>query len=280
MNHIQINSELIEQLIDISIEAGDAILGFYNSEIDIQVKSDSSPLTKADIESNSIIVKRLKTLIHNIPILSEEEADIPFDIRSKWNEYWLIDPLDGTKEFINKNGEFTVNIALIRDHKPVFGLIHLPVKKDTYWGCEHKGSFVLDKKNNTKKITVSKNINEPIRIAASRSHPSDKLNNLLNKIKNYKLLEVGSSLKFCLIASGKADMYPRFGPTSEWDIAAGHAIVKFAGGNIMTIKQEELTYNQKESLLNPEFIVSNNLQTSKANLGIMDSLDHITQNTK
>ena len=258
MNHIQIKSELIEKLIDISIEAGDAILGFYNSEIDVQVKSDSSPLTKADLESNSIIVKRLKSLTPDIPILSEEAADISFEVRSKWNEYWLIDPLDGTKEFINKNGEFTVNIALIRDHEPVFGLIHLPVKKHTYWGCEDKGSFFLDQRNNIKKINVSNNTDHPIRIATSRSHPSEEMTDLLNKINNYKLLEVGSSLKFCLIASGTVDIYPRLGPTSEWDIAAGHAIVIYAGGYIVGIDGMPITYNSSEDLINPEFIVSNN----------------------
>ena len=254
MEYIQIKPELIEQLIDISIEAGDAILGFYNSKIDVQVKSDNSPLTKADLESNSIIVKRLKNLTPNIPILSEEEAHISFDVRSKWNEYWLIDPLDGTKEFINKNGEFTVNIALIRDHKPVFGLIHLPVKKNTYWGCEHKGSFFLDKGNNTKKIKVSNNISKPIRIAASRSHPSDKLTTLLDKIENYKLLKVGSSLKFCLIASGEADIYPRFGPTCEWDTAAGEAIAKFAGATVVDLNNKDLNYNSKNSYINPPFL--------------------------
>ena len=260
MGHIQIKTELIEQLIDLSIKAGDAILGFYNSKIDVQVKSDSSPLTKADLESNSIIVKRLKSLTPDIPILSEEAADISFDVRSKWNEYWLIDPLDGTKEFINKNGEFTVNIALIRDHEPVFGLIHLPVKKHTYWGCENKGSFFIDKERNTRKINVSKNTNNPIRVAASRSHPSVELTNLLYKIENYKVLEVGSSLKFCLIASGEADIYPRFGPTSEWDTAAGQAILNYAGGSVIQMNGKPLCYNKKRSLLNENFIATSSNQ--------------------
>jgi len=271
MGHIQIKTELIEQLIDISIEAGDAILEFYNSEIDVQVKFDSSPLTKADLESNSIIVKRLKTLMPNIPILSEEEADISFDVRSKWNEYWLVDPLDGTKEFINKNGEFTVNIALIRDHKPIFGLIHLPVKKHTYWGCEDKGSFFLDQANNTRKINVSKNTNDPIRIAASRSHPSEELTNLLDKIKNYKLLEVGSSLKFCLIASGEADIYPRFGPTSEWDTAAGEAIARFAGGSMVDFENNNIIYNKGENLINPYFLVTTHQKLANKLLRLIHS---------
>jgi len=271
MAHIQIKTELIEQLIDLSIEAGDAILEIYDSEIDVQVKSDNSPLTKADLKSNSIIVKRLKTLVPNIPILSEEEADISFNVRSKWNEYWLIDPLDGTKEFVNKNGEFTVNIALIRDHKPIFGLIHLPIKKHTYWGCKDKGSFFLDQGNNIKKINVSNHMNQPIRIATSRSHPSEKLTNLLNKIDNYELLEVGSSLKFCLIASGEADIYPRLGPTSEWDIAAGHAIVSFAGGSIQHVDGSEIKFNEKKNYINKDFIASNSLFLAKKISSLINS---------
>jgi len=269
MKDIQLQTDLIKQLIAISKEAGNAILGFYNSEIDVQFKSDTSPLTKADLASNNIILKRLKSLTPNIPILSEEEADISFDIRSKWYEYWLIDPLDGTKEFINKNGEFTVNIALIRDHKPVFGLIHLPVKKYTYWGCENKGSFFLDKGNNIKEITVSKNMHKQMRIVVSRSHPSHKLKNLLDKIENYKLLKVGSSLKFCLIASGEADIYPRFGPTSEWDTAAGEAIAKFAGATIVNLKNQPLNYNSKDEYINPNFIVANNESNKEKILSIL-----------
>tara|TARA_B100000029_G_C17444617_1_gene912780 strand:- start:134 stop:952 length:819 start_codon:yes stop_codon:yes gene_type:complete len=254
MDVFQIKSNLIDQLIKISKEAGQAILEVYKTNFDYQIKEDLSPLTKADTLSNNIICEGLKVITPNIPILSEENSNIPFNIRSLWKQYWLVDPLDGTKEFINKNGEFTVNIALIRDHRPVFGLIHLPVKKYTFWGCEHKGSFFLDKKNNAKKIKVSKNMNDPIRIAASRSHPSDKLTNLLNKIENYKLLKVGSSLKFCLIASGEADIYPRFGPTCEWDTAAGEAIAKFAGATVVDLNNKDLNYNSKNSYINPPFL--------------------------
>ena len=263
MEDIQIKSELIEQLIEISKDAGKAIMEVYNSNFGHQIKEDLSPLTKADTLSNNIICEKLKVITPDIPILSEENSDIPFNIRSSWEQYWLVDPLDGTKEFIKKNGEFTVNIALIRDHKPVFGLIHLPVKKHTYWGYDDEGSFFLDQENNIKKISVSKNINDPIRIVASRSHPSDELNNLLGKIKNYKLLNVGSSLKFCLIASGELDIYPRFGPTSEWDIAAGHAIVNCAGGHIQTFDGNNIQYNMKDNLINPYFIVSNSKYLNK-----------------
>ena len=242
MNHIQINSELIEQLIDISIEAGDAILGFYNSEIDIQVKSDSSPLTKADIESNSIIVKRLKTLIHNIPILSEEEADIPFDIRSKWNEYWLIDPLDGTKEFIKRNGEFTVNIALIENESPIMGVVYAPVLNNTWYGSKDTGSYVL-KDGKSQKIKVNNLDQTIIKVVSSRSHANNpKLEEYLKQFSDYELIKMGSSIKICLVADGSAHMYPRLGPTMEWDTAAAHAVVKYAGGNIWV---EGLTINGK-----------------------------------
>jgi 3'(2'), 5'-bisphosphate nucleotidase len=258
MNHIQIKSELIEQLIDISTEAGDAILGFYNSKIDVQVKSDSSPLTKADLESNSIIVKRLKSLTPDIPILSEEEADISFDVRSKWNEYWLIDPLDGTKEFINKNGEFTVNIALIKNNKPVLGIIHIPVKKQTFWGIKDEGSYMMHDNCDPIKISVSKKTEGKIRIITSRSHPNKGLEKILNNIKDYEIIKKGSSIKFCLIATGDADIYPRLGPTSEWDTAAGEAIAMYAGGSMKKVDGSLMTYNKKKNLKNENFIVAKN----------------------
>tara|TARA_B100001750_G_scaffold223195_1_gene213234 strand:+ start:560 stop:1357 length:798 start_codon:yes stop_codon:yes gene_type:complete len=256
MDHIQTKSELIEQLIEISKEAGKAILEVYNTDFDHQIKEDLSPLTNADTLSHNIIYERLKVLTPDIPILSEENSDIPFGIRSTWNEYWLIDPLDGTKEFINKNDEFTVNIALVRKHKPILGLIYIPVIKHTYWGSEDFGSFFIDADNKIKKIEVSKKMDNCMKIAVSRSHPSKELNSFLINIKNFKLLKVGSSIKFCMIASGAADLYPRFGPTSEWDTAAGHAILKYAGGRIITLNKNELEYNKKDSYLNKSFIAS------------------------
>ena len=271
MDYIQIKSGLIEQLIGISKEAGKAILEVYNSDFDYQVKEDSSPLTKADTLSNNIICKGLQRITPEIPILSEENSNIPFGIRTSWEHYWLVDPLDGTKEFIKKNGEFTTNIALIRDQKPIFGLIHLPVKKHTYWGCEDKGSFFLDRTNNIRKINVSTNNDDPIRIAASRSHPSEELTDLLDKIKNYKLLEVGSSLKFCLIASGEADIYPRFGPTSEWDTAAGEAIARFAGGSIVDFENNNIIYNKGENLINPYFLVATHQKLANKLLRLIHS---------
>ena len=271
MPPISLSQEFIKKIIKVSKNAGDAIMDIYESEFDVNIKSDQSPLTKADILSNKIICQSLKKITPDVPILSEESSNIPYHERSKWNQYWLIDPLDGTKEFIKKNGEFTTNIALIRDHKPIFGLIHLPVKKHTYWGCEDKGSFFLDRTNNIRKINVSTNNDDPIRIAASRSHPSEELTNLLDKIKNYKLLEVGSSLKFCLIASGEADIYPRFGPTSEWDTAAGEAIARFAGGSIVDFENNNIIYNKGENLINPYFLVATHQKLANKLLRLIHS---------
>ena len=254
MDHIQIKSELIEQLIEISKEAGKAILEVYNTNFDYQIKEDLSPLTKADTLSHNIICKRLKVLTPDIPILSEEDSDIPFNIRSQWKQYWLVDPLDGTKEFIKENGEFTVNIALIENNIPKLGVIYIPVSDEIFWGTNRYGSFYKNKNQDIERINVSKNIYNPIRIIASRSHPDPKLDSLLKEIKDYEVINRGSSLKFCLIAKGDADFYPRFGPTSEWDIAAGDAIVRFAGGYVLNTNGLTIKYNCNHSYINPNFI--------------------------
>ncbi len=249
----------IIEVIKISKDAGESILEIYKKmNSDFELKEDKSPLTEADIVSHNIIVKALRILTPDLPILSEEESEIPFNVRSTWKQYWLIDPLDGTKEFINRNGEFTVNIALIKNNKPILGVIFVPVTNEVFYGYENGGSFYKKGKSKEKKIEVNNNYKKNIRVVSSRSHLNDRLASFLKKIKASKSISIGSSLKFCLIASGKADIYPRFGPTSEWDTAAGHAIVKFAGGSILTLKKQELTYNTKESLLNPDFIASCN----------------------
>ena len=263
MEDIQIKSELIEQLIEISKDAGKAIMEVYNSNFDYQLKKDLSPLTKADTFSHKIICEGLKILTPDIPILSEESCNIPLRIRSQWNQYWLIDPLDGTKEFLKKNDEFTVNIALMKNNKPIFGLINTPVFKEIYWGSQNHGSNFIDAEGNISKIKTPEKIGKRLRIVASRSHPSGKLNTYLNKLDNYKIIPQGSSLKFCLVASGKADIYPRFGPTSEWDIAAGQAILEFAGGYIITSKKDPITYNLNENFLNPSFLACNRKYFSK-----------------
>ena len=181
-----------------------------------------------------------------------------------------MDPLDGTKEFIKKNGEFTVNIALIDNNSPIFGVIHLPVTNETYWGSQVSGSFYSTEKNDAERINVADNHKNPIRLVTSRSHPSEMLNSILEKLVDYEIIEVGSSIKFCHIASGQADCYPRFGPTSEWDTAAGEAIVSYAGGHVVTAGGDSMNYNVKENYLNPNFIVSNGRIISERILSLIN----------
>jgi len=256
------SKKLLLEICNIAILAGDEILHFYNEDIEVTSKIDSSPLTKADLASNKFIIDSLNTLDSNIPILSEESL-VNWNTRKNWKKYWLVDPLDGTKEFIKKNGEFTVNIALIENNKPILGVIFVPAKSALYFAQKGFGSFLLHTKialnslDVTKKNTVSKPSNI-VRIIGSRSHSNNTFTNWVNeKFPNAEIIQAGSSLKFCLIAKGEADIYPRFGPTSEWDIAAGHIILNEAGGKILTLENNEINYNEKESVLNPEFIASN-----------------------
>ena len=263
MSEFLVNRDNINKLIEISIDAGEAIMDIYKSDFDFKKKNDKSPLTVADICSHEIILDSLYKLDPKIPILSEESSDIPYAERSSWNEYWLIDPLDGTKEFINRNGEFTVNIALIKNNKPIIGVIHSPVLQETYWGSKIDGSYFIKNQSQPEMINVSPQQGGTLRVLASRSHMSDELNQVLSKRNDTKIIKMGSSLKFCLIAKGEADIYPRYGPTSEWDIAAGHAIVKFAGGTINSLCGNKLRYNVKDSVINPSFIVSNSKKLSE-----------------
>ncbi len=266
MDDFQTRPDLIKQLIEISKEAGEAILEVYNTDFDYQIKEDLSPLTKADTLSNNIIRERLKVLTPDIPILSEESCNIPLSIRSQWNQYWLVDPLDGTKEFIKRNGEFTVNIALINNNEPVFGIIYIPVTNHLFWGSTVHGAYEIKNRMNPIKIYAStKNTKK---VAASRSHGNKVINNLLEKLDTYTIVNMGSSLKFCLIANGEIDIYPRLGPTSEWDTAAGEAILKSAGGSVIDLELRNIVYNKK-NLLNPNFIAANNLDTAKEILNLI-----------
>ena len=267
-----LNEQLISSTVEIAKEAGMAITEIYNSDFDYQLKKDLSPITAADNLSHNIITERLKTLNPKIPILSEENCNIPYKIRSHWTQYWLVDPLDGTKEFISKNGEFTVNIALIENNTPIFGVIDIPVTNETYWGSKVNGSFCSDANNDVKQINVSEDNQNPIRLVASRSHPSNMLASLLEIIVDYEIIEIGSSIKFCLIASGQADCYPRFGPTSEWDTAAGEAIVSYAGGHVVTARGNSINYNAKKDYLNPNFIVSNGKIISERILSLIKAV--------
>ncbi|MCV2885603.1 3'(2'),5'-bisphosphate nucleotidase CysQ [Aestuariibacter sp. AA17] len=254
----------LEQIIVIAEKAGSAILEIYGRDFDINTKADESPLTEADLASHNIIVDELAQL-SDLPILSEESADIPWQTRQNWKEYWLVDPLDGTKEFIKKNGEFTVNIALIKDGRPVMGVVNAPVLEKTYAGSESEGAYVLFQGKKSAISPAPRERDETWKVVGSRSHQSADIQRLLESLDgDYELIPMGSSLKLCLIAEGQAHLYPRIGPTSEWDTAAAHAVVEAAGAYVHVLDAKTLTasdaeplrYNQKESLLNPYFLVS------------------------
>jgi len=239
----------------IAVAAGKAILDVYGQNFRVEKKADQSPLTQADLASHRVIRDALARLTPTTPLLSEESAEIDFAVRSGWFEYWLVDPLDGTREFVNRNGEFTVNIALVRDHHPVLGVVHVPVSGVTYTGVVGQGATRQAGDTRPEPIRVQQPCADPVRVVGSRSHANPRLQNYLAAVGNYELVSMGSSLKFCLLAEGKADLYPRLGPTSEWDTAAAHAVVVAAGGHIVTLDNRPLQYNCKASLLNPEFLV-------------------------
>ena len=246
---------MIEELIKLAIVAGEEILKVYNDPAQsghVDFKSDDSPLTKADIAANDVIIRGLKSMADNFPILSEEEKHQSYAIRKNWDTFWLVDPLDGTKEFISRNGEFTVNIALIRDKNPVLSVIYVPVKEIVYWGDE-SGAYKIESGHQTQ-IQVNKATANRIAVR-SKSHASDEEEDVLAKYDVVDSISVGSSLKFCMVAEGKADIYYRHGPTMEWDTGAGQAILQAAGGTVYTGSNEEKLFRyNKENLLNGSFL--------------------------
>lgn len=246
---------LIEPVVDLARHAGDGILEVYATDFDVQNKADESPLTQADLASHRRIVAGLDKLTPDIPIISEEDGLPDFGVRREWQRYWLIDPLDGTREFVNRNGEFTVNIALIENHRPVLGVVHVPVQGKTYVGCHGYGADVREADGVPRNISVSAQTTSPARIVGSRSHRGSSLDAFLDKLGQHELVPMGSSLKFCVVAEGGADVYPRLGPTSEWDTAAAQAVVEQAGGSVLKLDGNPLSYNEKEEILNPWFVV-------------------------
>lgn len=277
-------SENILYLLLAAKRAGESIIEVYTTNFDIQYKRDNSPLTIADKRSHQIIADLLSTSpLNHFPVLSEEGRDIPYEERKYWEYFWLVDPLDGTKEFINRNGEFTVNIALIHKDRPVLGIIYVPVKDTFYFGAEGIGAYKLERGNIlisagvdgkdldqdlfNEVINKSQNLSTPFNhkaikftVIGSRSHMSKETEDYIDKLREkhgeVDFISAGSSLKFCLIAEGRADLYPRFGPTMEWDTAAGQVIVEQAGGKVLNIENNEpLKYN-KENLLNPYFVAN------------------------
>ena len=245
---------LIDPVRQIARQAGARILDIYDATYTVVEKADQSPLTEADIAAHQTIVEGLSQLTPEIPVLSEESSDIPFATRALWTDYWLVDPLDGTREFISRNGEFTVNIALIRDHNAVLGVVHIPTQKTDYFGWKNGGAYVQYLDKEPQSIHTRPFTSGPARVVGSRSHRGNSLDQFLANLGDYELVSMGSSLKLCLVAAGKADIYPRLGPTSEWDTAAAHAIVTCAGGHVVDTQGQPLLYNTKADYLNPFFL--------------------------
>ena len=245
--------ELREAVIRIARAAAADILAVYEGAFDVEHKEDRSPLTAADLASHRRIVAGLQALTPEIPVLSEESKSIDIAQRRSWSRFWLVDPLDGTREFIKRNGEFTVNIALIEDGVATFGVIQQPVGGGLWHGAPGTGAFRRDGDIDAG-IHVRTPASSPLRIAASRSHRDARTQALLDALTGSEAVACGSSLKFCRIAEGELDLYPRFGPTSEWDTAAGQAILEAAGGAVLNPLGRPFRYNQRETLLNGDFI--------------------------
>ena len=259
-------SNLLSSSIEAALLAGQKVSEIYNNDFEVYYKNDQSPVTEADIESNKIIQHVLKE--YKLPFISEESDLVPFDVRKGWEYYWLIDPIDGTKEFINRNDEFTINIALIKKNQPVMGVVYSPMTSELYFGCSigfsKKIMINVSEINNLNiEELISDGIKLPLEkkrdnyiVLPSRSHLNPKTLNYIELLKinnpNFEIVKMGSSLKICKIAADEADIYPRFGPTKEWDTAAGHAVLKYSGGNLLNENGDELIYN-KEDIENTNF---------------------------
>ena len=249
-------TQFLGPAIEIARRAGAAILDVYESgEVAVAYKADASPLSEADLRAQQTIVDGLRALTPEWPVLSEESATIGFSERAHWPRYWLVDPLDGTREFLSHNGEFTVNIALIDGHDPVLGVVYAPARQLLYYGIPGTGAFRAHADEPATAIVVKRHAASPIRIVGSRSHRGDSLDSLLSHLGSHELIAVGSSLKLCMVAEGSADLYPRLGATCEWDTAAAHAVVLAAGGFVTTTAGTPLTYNSRPELINPHFLV-------------------------
>jgi len=244
----------LEDIVFIAKDAGEAIMQIYNRDFNIEYKDDKSPLTEADLKANDIICSNLTRLYPNIPIMSEENKQVAYDNRKKWDYYWCIDPIDGTKEFIKKNDEFTVNIALIHKNTPVLGVVYAPAINEMYKAKKGEGAF-----KNNQKLPLQTNLNpkEKLFVVASKSHLSPETQEFIDNLETKEIEQVskGSSLKLCMVAEGKADIYPRLAPTMEWDIAAADAVVREAGKMTYQFENNQPMLYNKENLLNPWFVV-------------------------
>jgi len=259
-------AELLKTVNPLAQTAGECIMEIYSTDFEVEHKADESPLTRADMAAHETIVAGLKHLTPDYPVLSEESANIPYTERARWSCYWLVDPLDGTREFIKRNGEFTVNIALIENQKPVLGVIYVPVSGISYFAAVGNGVFKRLPQQAPQAIAVRSCPHNKIVVAGSRSHSTQSLQDFIDKLGvAVELVSIGSSLKSCLVAEGKADIYPRFGSTSEWDTAAAQCVVEQAGGYLTNLQLQPLRYNTKDSLINPHFVVFGDADKSWSN---------------
>jgi len=258
---------LLNSVVRIARSAGEAILEIYAQErFEVAHKRDRSPVTQADLRANGLILDGLRA-ISPLPVLTEEAAEIPYELRRDWSSYWLVDPLDGTREFVARNGEFTVNIALIADHEPVLGVVYAPALAILYAGARNCGAFRCKDGGGATPIHATRETRSPVRVVGSRSHQDADTEHYLAKLGPHTLTAIGSSLKLCLVAEGSADLYPRFSPTSEWDIAAGHAVLLAARGELRQIDGLPLRYNTKADVINPGFIAYGDTQRNWLDLG-------------
>lgn len=252
---MHIDASLLREVEAIAREAGAAILGIYARNFTVQEKADKSPLTEADVAAHTIISRRLSELSPSLPILSEEDID-GFSGPDQAGRYWLVDPLDGTKEFIKRNGEFTVNIALIAKGRPVLGVVFAPMLDTIYFAAQGMGAFRQIGEGEQEQICVAEHdVGTSWKVVGSRSHAGDSLREVLQLLGAHEMLSMGSSLKFCMVAEGSADVYPRLGLTSLWDTAAAQCIVEQAGGRVIKLTGEPLGYGDTSEILNPYFIV-------------------------
>lgn len=249
---------ILDRVVTIAEQAGNAILEIYAAGFDVDLKDDGSPLTEADVASHRLITASLGALTPDIPILSEESAEqAPYELRRAWRRFWLVDPLDGTKEFVRRNGEFTVNVALIEDGVPILGVVHAPVLSLTYAAVAGRPAVRL-REGGSELIQAESVQGDMLRVVASRSHAGPETDRFLDALRSSQpvdLVSRGSALKICLVADGTADLYPRLGPTMEWDTAAAHAVAEAAGAHIVGRDGVPLRYN-KQDLRNPHFLVS------------------------
>ncbi|BCT92733.1 3'(2'),5'-bisphosphate nucleotidase CysQ [Lysobacter helvus] len=251
---MKIDDTLREGAIVLAHAAADAILAIYEHAFEVERKADASPLTAADLAAHRILVEGLERLTPDIPVLSEEAAeDTPWNVRRDWRRLWLVDPLDGTREFVKRNGEFTVNLALIEDGEVIFGVVQAPVTGQLWHGT--RGGPALRRDADGEVVIQSRRpATAPLRVAASRSHRDTRTEDFIARMGEVEPIGLGSSLKFCRLAEGGMDVYPRFGPTNEWDTAAGQAVLEAAGGCVLDSKGRPMRYNQRDTLLNGDFM--------------------------